>query len=78
MDEKPTIKYCFNTYRNKKSTLKILGEQQLIDIRYSHDRLDANKLGYEIHSKTKSSDGRYKVISVIPIPQTELTRFQHG
>ena len=77
MDEKTYPLSIVSTLTGiKKSTLKILGEQQLIDIRYSHDRLDANKLGYEIHSKTKSSDGRYKVISVIPIPQTELTRFQ--
>lgn len=77
MDEKTYPLSVVSTLTGiKKSTLKILGEQQLIDIRYSHDRLDANKLGYEIHSKTKISDRRYKVISVIPIPQTELTRFQ--
>lgn len=59
----------------KKSSLKRLGEQGLIDIRYSHDRLDASKAGYEIHSKTPSMDGRNKITSVMPILQTELTRF---
>lgn len=59
----------------KKSSLKRLGEQGLIDIRYSHDRLDASKAGYEIHSKTPSMDGRDKITSVMPILQTELTRF---